>query len=44
MAAPTLTYPVMLGLAETLGIATAGVGATALSSAVSDKIKENPEI
>jgi hypothetical protein len=43
-AAPVLTYPVMLGIAETLGIATAGVGATALSSAVSDKIKENPEI
>ena len=43
-AAPTLAYPAMVGIAEMLGIATAGVGATALSSAVSNKIKENPEI
>jgi len=44
VAAPTLAYPVMVGIAKVLGIATAGVGATALSSAVSNKIKENPEI
>ena len=43
-AAPYLTYPVTLGLANILGIATAGVGATALSGAVANKIKENPEI
>ncbi len=44
LVAPVLTYPFTLGLAQILGVATAGVGATELSGVVANKIKENPEV
>ena len=44
MAAPTLAYPAMVGVAKLLGITTAGLGAKELSNVVTQKIKENPEV